>query len=73
MSVIHLQKVSENSGRKKMEHDLFVCKGSPVPFSSRGRDVSTEFFILHTGQLTGMVESQHKLEMERHFYVTFEI
>ena len=73
MSVIHLQKVSENSGRKKMEHDLFVCKGSPVPFSSRGRDVSTEFVILRTGQLTGMVESQPKLEMERHFYVTFEI
>ena len=56
-----------------MEHDLFVCKGSPVPFSSRGRDVSTEFVILRTGQLTGMVESQRKLEMERHFYVTFEI
>lgn len=73
MSVIHLQKVSENSGRKKMEHDLFVCEGSPVPYSSRGRDVSTEFVILRTGQLTAMVESQHKLEMERHFYVTFEI
>lgn len=73
MSVIHFQKVSENSGRKKMEHDLFVCKGSPVSFSSRGRDVSTEFVILRTGQLTGMVESQHKLEMERHLYVTFEI
>lgn len=73
MSVIHFQKVSENSGRKKMEHDLFVCKGSPVSFSSRGRDVSTEFVILRTGQLNGMVESQHKLEMERHFYVTFEI
>lgn len=73
MSVIHLQKVSENSGRKKMEHDFFVCKGSPVPYSSRGRDVSTEFVILRTGQLTAMVESQHKLEMERHFYVTFEI
>lgn len=56
-----------------MEHDLFVCKGSPVPFCSRGRNVSTEFVILRTGQLTGMVESQHKLDMERHFYVTFEI
>lgn len=56
-----------------MEHDLFVCKGSPVPYSSSSRDVSTEFVILRTGQLTAMVESQHKLEMERHFYVTFEI
>lgn len=50
-----------------------VCKGSRMPFSSRGRNVSTEYVILRTGQLNGMVESQQKLEMERHFYVTFKI